>query len=106
MKKLILIITMLLSTSVFAQDASDILLLLRGSDFEEAGGNLYAFGGVGLYESTGMALKINPPAPFTLTQTGAQVQADLSLMPYLPFHIIQNHRRRKDCHQLLQSLNL
>ncbi len=41
------------------------------------GGDLFAFGGIGLREITGLALKLTPPSSFTLTQTGAQVQTIL-----------------------------
>lgn len=72
MKTIILIFTLLISTISFGQ-SSNPLFFLFGDGFA---GNLFAFGGAGLKEVTGMALKVTPP-PFTLTQTGAEVQAIL-----------------------------
>ncbi len=62
----------------FAQD-SDLELLYRADDFEEDGGNLFASGLVGLYtgDTPKLALKVSPPAPFELTQTGTELQAIL-----------------------------
>ena len=71
MKKLILILTLLISTVSFGQ--SNPLLTLFGSGFA---GNLFTLGGIGLLDVNGLALKVSPP-PFTLTQTGAEVQTIL-----------------------------
>ncbi|KKK66961.1 hypothetical protein LCGC14_2958850, partial [marine sediment metagenome] len=74
MKKLILILTMLfISTVAIAQTDSDLELLFRADDFEEDGGNLFASDNSGLRESGSVALKVSPAAPFTLNETGAQI---------------------------------
>lgn len=73
MKKLFLIFIFLMNILTFGQDSG---LLLRYGD-EEFSGDLFALGGIGLKEVTGMALRLTPPVPFTLTQTGIGVQAIL-----------------------------
>ncbi len=78
MKTLILILTMLfISTVAIAQTDSDLELLFRADDFEEDGGNLFASGLVGLYSGDvpKLALKVSPPAPFELANTGAEIDA-------------------------------
>ena len=73
MKKLIVLILFMSCGIIFPQN--NVLLTLGGADYA---GDLYAYGGEELYESSGMALKVTPPAPYTFTQTGTQIQTILN----------------------------
>lgn len=68
MKKLILIIAFLMSTTVVAQNVVKPLL----TQFAVWAGTFYGLGGIELYEANGLALKVLPP-PYTLKHTGAQI---------------------------------